>query len=119
MMGHLLCLEVVVNAELGALGEARLGPVVVVAKVVAVAGGHKGEAKGVVGRRGAAVRGPVDSGRILRVAAAGELRQCDAEEQLVGHSHVALAPNRAARHGAEAGRQQEDGTGELHSGRQR
>lgn len=104
---NLLILEVVVNVELAAHGETRLVTVVVVAKVVAVAGRLRhvsktspihlhgpstdleGETERVVGRRGAAISLPVQTRGLS--TARGELRKSDLEEKLVRQSNGVLA----------------------------
>lgn len=133
----ILGLEVVVNAELVALGEASLGTEVVVAKVVAVAGRLVGgrsvstlflpkkgaqayqerESERVVGRRGAAVSRPVKVGRIPVGTASAESRQGDAEHELVRDGHVVLARDKSlGREGGDGGSQAGDGSDKLHDG---
>lgn len=54
-----LSLEQRVDLGLGTAGEALLLPVVLVAKIAALAGGLEGEPEGVAESEGAAVAGPV------------------------------------------------------------
>lgn len=49
-MESLLCLELVVDPQLAALGKSILISVIVIAEIVAVAGRHEGKSKGVVRR---------------------------------------------------------------------
>lgn len=93
----LLGLEVEVNLGLRGLGEASLGAVVLVAKVMAVASRQEGEAERVVRGAGAAIRGPVQRGRVLLVATGRELGERQAEEELVGDGIGALSLGDARR----------------------
>src|SRR5690554_6136678 len=121
-MPHVLGLELVVNARLRTLGEPGLVPIVLEAKAVAVAGRSVGEPEGVIWRGSAAVGGPIETGRVPRVAPGCELGERHAEEEFVGDSIDALALDQGSltgRHGQSGHRDwddaQEKGT-DLHFG---
>jgi hypothetical protein len=89
---NVLGLEIVVNLGLGSLGETTLNSIVLVTKVVAVARRDVGESKGVVGRVGAAVRRPIQRGWIFIITSSLELRESNAEKELIGDGVAVLAP---------------------------
>jgi len=86
----LLFLKVVVNAQLVGCGEATLGPVVAISKVVTMAGRLEREAQRVVRGGRAIIRGPVKGRRVPGVSASGESRERDGEEDLVRDCHRGL-----------------------------
>ena len=120
---NILNAELVIDPLAGGLGEAAgLGLVVAVTKVVTVAGRLEGEVERVVGRVGAAVRGPDEVGRVLRIPVRSELGQRDAVQVLIrlgrldGQSLAGLdggALGRSSRQGHD-GRSQGEKGGELH-----
>ena len=69
---NILVQELVINLILVCRGEPVLGLVVPVPEIVAVAGLVEGPAPRVLGRVGAAVRVPVERGRVLDVAVLDE-----------------------------------------------
>ncbi|CAH0044746.1 unnamed protein product [Clonostachys solani] len=83
--------NLVVDLLLGAHGEASLGTIVVVAKIMSIARRSERESERVVRRRGASVRGPVDGVGVKRISTGCEGWKRDAEQDLVGDGLDALA----------------------------
>lgn len=103
MLENVLILEVSVDRSLGRLGEAGLGTVVGIAKVMAVACRLEVEAQRVVRRVTAAVGGPVQGGWVLCVAVGDELGQRDTKQIRIRDGVDVLTGRERNRSGGEGG----------------
>lgn len=79
----LLRFEVIVYIELAAVRESVLEAVVLVTKVMTVAGRNKGESERIIRRIGAAIRRPVKSRGVLSITASNKVGESYAKEKLI------------------------------------